>query len=57
MSEVVIEVGKRHIREINEELQEACKPGKPLPYWIHGPWRRSLSLRKHKSPKQFPGGI
>ena len=27
MSETVIEVGKRHIREINEEIQEACKKG------------------------------
>ncbi len=30
MSEIVIDVGKRHIREINEELQEACKSGKPI---------------------------
>lgn len=30
MSEIVIEVGDRHIREINEELQEACKTGKPI---------------------------
>ena len=31
MSEIVIEVGDRHIKEINEELQEACKTGKPAP--------------------------
>ncbi|NEK24529.1 hypothetical protein GV827_19290 [Sulfitobacter sp. JBTF-M27] len=30
MSEIVIEVGKRHIREINEEIQEACKTGQPI---------------------------
>jgi len=30
MSETVIEVGDRHIREINEEIQEACKTGKPI---------------------------
>ena len=30
MSEIVIEVGKRHIREINEEIQEACKTGNPI---------------------------
>ena len=30
MSETVIEVGKRHIREINEEIQEACKAGQPI---------------------------
>ena len=27
MSEVVIEVGKRHIRAINEEIQAACSAG------------------------------
>ncbi len=30
MSEIVIEVGDRHIREINVELQEACKTGQPI---------------------------
>jgi len=31
MSEVVIEVGKRHIREINQEIQAACAAaGQPL---------------------------
>ena len=30
MSEIVIEVGKRHIREINEEIQAACKTGQPI---------------------------
>lgn len=30
MTEIVIEVGERHIREINEELQEACKTGQPI---------------------------
>ncbi len=30
MSEIVIEVGQRPIREINEEIQAACKTGKPI---------------------------
>ena len=30
MSEIVIEVGDRHIREINAEMQEACKTGQPI---------------------------
>ena len=30
MSEIEIEVGKRHIREINQEIQEACKSGKKI---------------------------
>ena len=30
MSEAVIEVGKRHIREINEEIQAACAAGKKV---------------------------
>ena len=30
MSEVEIEVGKRHIREINQEIQDACKSGKKI---------------------------
>ena len=30
MSELVIEVGDRHIREIYEELQDACKTGQPI---------------------------
>ncbi len=29
-SETVIEVGERHIRDINDELQEACKAGKKI---------------------------
>ena len=27
MSEYVVDVGQRHIREVNEEIQEACKRG------------------------------
>ena len=30
MSEIVIEVGDRHIREINRDIQEACKSGQPV---------------------------
>lgn len=30
MSEIEIEVGKRHIREINQDIQEACKSGKKI---------------------------
>ncbi|MGI9483273.1 MAG: hypothetical protein ACR2OR_13060 [Hyphomicrobiales bacterium] len=30
MSEIVIDVGKRPIREVHEELQEAIKTGKPI---------------------------
>lgn len=30
MSEIVIEVGERHIREVNEDLQEACATGKNI---------------------------
>jgi glutamate synthase domain-containing protein 3 len=30
MSEVIIDVGKRHIKEVNEEIQEACKAGKKI---------------------------
>lgn len=30
MSEIEIEVGKRHIREINQEIQEVCKSGKKI---------------------------
>lgn len=25
MSEIIVEVGDRHIREINEEIQDLCK--------------------------------
>ena len=28
--EIIIEVGERHIREVNEELQEACATGKKI---------------------------
>ena len=28
--EIVIEVGERHIREVNEDLQEACTTGKKI---------------------------
>lgn len=30
MSEIIIDVGDRHIREINEELQDACKAGQSI---------------------------
>ena len=30
MSDVVIDVGKRHIREINEEIQAAANAGKSM---------------------------
>jgi glutamate synthase domain-containing protein 3 len=30
VSEHVVDVGKRHIREINEEIQEACARGQPV---------------------------
>lgn len=30
MSEIVIEVGERHIREVNEDLQKACATGKKI---------------------------
>ncbi len=30
MSEIIIDVGKRHVREISEEIQAACATGKPI---------------------------
>ena len=30
MSDIIIEVGDRHIREINEDIQAACKTGEKI---------------------------
>ena len=30
MSEVIVEVGDRHIREINEEIQDLCRKNKKI---------------------------
>jgi len=48
MSEIVIEVGDRHIREINEELQEACKTGQPI--------RVTDTLSRHNLGVGLPDG-
>jgi len=48
MSEIVIEVGKRHIREINAEIQEACKTGKPI--------RVTDTLSRHNLGVGLPDG-
>ena len=49
MSETVIEVGKRHIREINEEIQEACKTGQPI--------RVVNTLSRHNLGIGLPPGV
>lgn len=30
MDEIVIEVGKRHIRDVNREIMAACARGRPI---------------------------
>ena len=49
MSETVIEVGQRHIREINEEIQEACKTGQPI--------RVVNTLSRHNLGIGLPPGV
>lgn len=49
MSEIVIEVGKRHIREINEEIQAAAKTGKSI--------RVVNTLSRHNLGIGLPPGV
>ena len=49
MSEIVIEVGQRHIREINEEIQEACRAGKSI--------RVVNTLSRHNLGIGLPPGV
>ena len=49
MSETVIEVGQRHIREINEEIQEACRAGKSI--------RVVNTLSRHNLGIGLPPGV
>jgi len=49
MSEVVIEVGKRPVREIHEDIQAACKTGQPI--------RVVNTLSRHNLGVGLPDGV